>query len=393
MREKLKTWSSITSWLTLAPCSSGATPSNSTLSSATTCLAICCPMRRPCLRARSACCRPPPWARRTPTRASGGRSMSRCTARRPTSPARASPTRSRQLQATAWRCATLAGSYAKPISSRQQSPARWRGACAPATSCSPTCARWAPPKWAKPSSQKSRSWRAEVHPGADPCRASNDWRARITGRVVCGTAPHKTRGKRAGGGLWRRARPRPSSTHLIECMLSVAGVGTHLARPATQLRLLCPLGTEQHLGTVDLEDGSVAGTLVLLLGHDAADAHGERFAHEARGTAHAGNLENVGHVLAVVDLIEQRLLVRIHVHAHDKQVFRAGRHAASSFSGSRQYLSTLACSGPMRRPKRLCYATPDRPIAGPAMTKNVAPETVAAQASGTIDQETGGIVP
>src|SRR5262245_2617291 len=47
----------------------------------------------------------------------------------------------------------------------------------------------------------------------------------------------------------------------------------------------------------------------------------------------------------------------------------------------------------MCRPERLCYGTPDRQIAGPAMTKNLAPETIAAQAGGAIDIQTGGIVP
>src|SRR6516165_11105536 len=47
----------------------------------------------------------------------------------------------------------------------------------------------------------------------------------------------------------------------------------------------------------------------------------------------------------------------------------------------------------MCRPERLCYGVPDRQIAGSAMTKNLAPETVAAQAGGAIDRETGGIVP
>jgi cystathionine gamma-synthase len=47
----------------------------------------------------------------------------------------------------------------------------------------------------------------------------------------------------------------------------------------------------------------------------------------------------------------------------------------------------------MCRPKHLCYGVPDRQIAGSTMTKNLAPETVAAQAGGAIDRETGGIVP
>ena len=34
-------------------------------------------------------------------------------------------------------------------------------ACAPPTSCSPTCARWAPPRWARRSWRRWRSWRRE----------------------------------------------------------------------------------------------------------------------------------------------------------------------------------------------------------------------------------------
>jgi cystathionine gamma-synthase len=47
----------------------------------------------------------------------------------------------------------------------------------------------------------------------------------------------------------------------------------------------------------------------------------------------------------------------------------------------------------MCRPERFCYGAADRQIAEPAMTKNLAPETVAAQAGGAIDAQTGGIVP
>jgi 3-isopropylmalate dehydrogenase len=53
-------------------------------------------------------CPRPRSALQTPA-GSARRSTSPCTARRPTSPARVSPTRSRRLPATAWRCATPTG--------------------------------------------------------------------------------------------------------------------------------------------------------------------------------------------------------------------------------------------------------------------------------------------
>ena len=85
-RPSSPTASSSTSWSTAAPCSWCGAPPTSTWSSPRTCSATSSPTRPRCWPAPSACCPRPRWAR-----AAAG-STSPSTARRPTSPARASPT-------------------------------------------------------------------------------------------------------------------------------------------------------------------------------------------------------------------------------------------------------------------------------------------------------------
>src|SRR5207249_1296703 len=58
----------------------------------------------------------------------------------------------------------------------------------------------------------------------------------------------------------------------------------------------------------------------------AANAHGKGFALGAGDGLHTGHLEQIRYVLGVVDLIEEILLVRIHVHARDEEVFRVNGH-------------------------------------------------------------------
>ena len=79
-------------------------------------------------------------------------------------------------------------------------------------------------------------------------------------------------------------------------------------RPASAC--LGPLGAEQHLRAVDLVDGACSAGRRAASSLHAADAQGERLARHARGAVHTRNLQDVGHVLGVVDLVEERLLVR-----------------------------------------------------------------------------------
>ena len=62
---------------------------------------------------------------RSEDRQAARRSTSPCTARHPTSPARASPTRSRRIVELAWRCAIPSTWATKPTWSTRQSPACW----------------------------------------------------------------------------------------------------------------------------------------------------------------------------------------------------------------------------------------------------------------------------
>ena len=71
------------------------------------------------------------WTRRP---ASARRCTSRCTAPRPTSPARVSPTRSRRSPPSGWRCATPSASARSPTGSTAPSLPFWGRGCAPRTS-------------------------------------------------------------------------------------------------------------------------------------------------------------------------------------------------------------------------------------------------------------------
>src|SRR5712691_276201 len=121
---------------------------------------------------------------------------------------------------------------------------------------------------------------------------------------------------------------------LIECVPPIAGVWPDLAGPAAQLDRLCPRSADQHVRPLDLVEGAVTRPLVRDLLFLAADAHGEGFAFGAGDGLHAGHLEQIGYVLGVVDLIEESLLVRIHVHARDEEVFRVDRHAILLSAGT-----------------------------------------------------------
>jgi hypothetical protein len=58
----------------------------------------------------------------------------------------------------------------------------------------------------------------------------------------------------------------------------------------------------------------------------AADAHDERLTLHAHDGVHPRHLQKIGHVLNVVDLIKERLLFRVHIHAGDEKIFGLDRH-------------------------------------------------------------------
>jgi len=77
-------------------------------------------------------------------------------------------------------------------------------------------------------------------------------------------------------------------------MPAIAGIRTHMARPAAEFNRLGPFRADQDVRTVDVVDGAVARAVVrdLLLG--AADAQDERLPLQARDRVYAGNLEKIG---------------------------------------------------------------------------------------------------
>src|SRR5580693_1645807 len=113
---------------------------------------------------------------------------------------------------------------------------------------------------------------------------------------------------------------------LVERVPPVAGVGAHLAGPAPSFGGLRPFAADQHMGPVDLVERRIARTILrdpLLL---PADVEDERLTRHAGRGMDARHLQKIGYVLAVVDLVEQRLLVGVDVHADDEQIFRRDRH-------------------------------------------------------------------
>src|SRR5262245_43463088 len=110
----------------------------------------------------------------------------------------------------------------------------------------------------------------------------------------------------------------------------VAGEGPNLRRPAAGFDRLGPLRARKHMRAVDLVDRGMARTLVRNFLFFAADAHRERLALKPGDRMHARHFEEIGHVLGIVDFVEQSFLVGIDIHAGDEQVSGFDRHRRPS---------------------------------------------------------------
>src|SRR5256885_17221157 len=151
-------------------------------------------------------------------------------------------------------------------------------------------------------------------------------------------------------------------------MATVARKRPHLFGPAPELHGLRPGGAGQHLGTFELVIRAVAR---LALGNDglllAADEHGERDAHRTSNREHARHLEKLGYVLSVVDLVEQRLLRRIDVHACDDTELRFSCHASLLYLRREALLNDevvapQAAARPARKCTRSATGLPGAPL-------------------------------
>ena len=83
---------------------------------------------------------------------------------------------------------------------------------------------------------------------------------------------------------------------------------------------LGPLRAGKDARIINFVNCTVARALVHNLFLRAADAHGKVLSRHPRHCAHPGYLEQIGDVLRVVDLVEERLFVRIDIHAHHKEI-------------------------------------------------------------------------
>jgi hypothetical protein len=112
----------------------------------------------------------------------------------------------------------------------------------------------------------------------------------------------------------------------VERMPSVAGERPHLARPAPRFDRSRPFAADQNMRAVDLIKCAVARAVMGDPLFFAADAHGERLALHARDGVHARHFQEIGHVLSVVNFVEERFLVGGNVHAGDEQIGGCDRH-------------------------------------------------------------------
>src|SRR6266540_7030939 len=132
--------------------------------------------------------------------------------------------------------------------------------------------------------------------------------------------------------MWMRPRASgdshlPALYPLEHHVAAVPGVRPHLARPAPLIHRLGPGRAEEHLGTLNLVERAVPG---LILDHHGAALpahdHGHGPALEARDGDDTGHRQEQRHVLLVVDLIEERLLLGLHVHGRAEEIPGLDRH-------------------------------------------------------------------
>src|SRR5262249_32233866 len=117
---------------------------------------------------------------------------------------------------------------------------------------------------------------------------------------------------------------------LVDGVPAIARIRAYFARPAASLPRFGPFRADKHLRSIDFIHGAVTRALMSNAPRTACDAQCEGFALHARGGMHARNLEQIRHVLGVVDLVEQIFLLRIDVHAGNEDVFRLDGHARLS---------------------------------------------------------------
>ena len=106
----------------------------------------------------------------------------------------------------------------------------------------------------------------------------------------------------------------------VERVPPITGEWPDLGSPTPRFDSLRPFAAHQHLRIVDLVDGAIARPVVRDALFLAADADREGLSLKARDGMDARDLQEVRHVLGVVDLVEERIFVRIDIHAGDEHI-------------------------------------------------------------------------
>src|SRR6185369_9459009 len=123
-----------------------------------------------------------------------------------------------------------------------------------------------------------------------------------------------------------------SARYLAQGMAAVLCIRPHLPGPAADLDRLRARTAGEHFGALQLVDRTEFG---LVLEDDAldlaADGQLERLQREAVHREAARHLQQLWHVLGVVDLVEQRFLVGINVHRRGEQELRLRMHGDLPF--------------------------------------------------------------
>ena len=123
---------------------------------------------------------------------------------------------------------------------------------------------------------------------------------------------------------WHLAVPRPADRRGLlnpeEHMLPVRGVRAHFARPPAALNGFGPLRALQDLRIVNLVDRRVNRAAAGQLADTASDSEARGLALHAGDATDSGHLQQIRHVLGVVNFVEQRLCLGRHIHRGDKHI-------------------------------------------------------------------------
>src|SRR5262245_20182797 len=131
----------------------------------------------------------------------------------------------------------------------------------------------------------------------------------------------------------RTRRQGCASAYLVDGVAPVLRERAHLFLPAALLAPHPPIRAHQHIWAANLLDRGIARRLVLLGNCLAADLMPERLALHAGHRAHTRHLLQKGHVLDVIDFVEERFLGWIDIHADDEDITCGERHGLASLDG------------------------------------------------------------